>query len=410
MNRFDSNPPLPLYGNFGAGGKKAPAFPLSPYMVVASVCFWLFIAAFTFKGCEYFLLYKFIDDSDLEVTNCCEHLGSDPIENEKFVQNYPKGDAGPYLMRLGPERYSSNFVGTESPRELSNIPTLVTAVTSSDFWDVQGLLKQFNHRLKKLFPDAKMIVYDIGLYQSETELLKKYGFVEVRSFQTSQYPSHVGDISNYAWRPIIIQSILEEFGSVIWISPQSRIAHATDLKQLKYRGDRHFFAWQTKEYIATIAYTNPKTFTYLNESRCCFLESGLVDMSMLVFYRTNFTWNAIMKPWLKCTLNKDCLIPPKARYSGCFHMRKPKTTGCHRYDQSVLSIILDRVFLFTFKLEKYVIPRIATESEENEEHFPEQPWTWTELAFLVLMPSACLGGLYYIYQRQRGKKRAYRRR
>lgn len=207
--------------------------------------------------------------------------------------------------------------------------------------------------------------------------------------------------------------MIEEFGSVIWMNPDMLFTQASDLKQLKFRGLRHFFLWQPREFIGTIAYTSQNMFEYLRESRCCYVDSGLVDISTMVFYRTNVTWSAIMKPWLLCALNKDCISPPKARYSGCFEMRAPKTTGCHRYDQSSLSIILERAFQFSYKSEKYLVPRISRKQEEYLEYFPEQPWTYTEMLFVSLVPMTCVGALVYMFWRRKNKaniKSNYRKR
>ena len=63
---------------------------------------------------------------------------------------------------------------------------------------------------------------------------------------------------------------------------------------------------------------------------------------MMVFYKTNVTWNEIMKPWLKCAFNLDCIAPNRSRANGCLKYRHPKPTGCHRYDVSALTIILNR--------------------------------------------------------------------
>lgn len=207
--------------------------------------------------------------------------------------------------------------------------------------------------------------------------------------------------------------MIEEFGSVIWMDPNMLFTQASDLKQLMYRGSRDFFLWQPKEFIGTIAYTDAKMFEYLKESRCCYTDAGLIDTSTMVFYRTNYTWTTIMKPWLKCALNSACIAPPKSRYSGCFEMRSPKTTGCHRYDQSALSIIMDRVYQFSFKSEKYVVPRIARQQDEYLEYFPVQPWTYTEMFFVSVVPFACLVGLVFLFMRRNrnaAAKSKYRKR
>ena len=207
--------------------------------------------------------------------------------------------------------------------------------------------------------------------------------------------------------------MIEEFGSVFWINPDSLVTSAADLNQLKYRGQRDFYLWLPETVTGTIAYSSPLMFEFFKEQRCCYIDSSLVDMSAIVLYRTNTTWSSVMKPWLKCALNKNCIAPKLARYSGCFEMRSPRNTGCHRYDQSALSIILERVYSFSMKPEAYVIPRITRQQEHYVEYFPQQPWTLTEIFFVSVMPFTCLGGLYFLYRRRtaasRGKS-SYRKR
>lgn len=419
MDRYNTGGALPLYQaasqtkrppEFGLGLRSQ--FQISGYMMLASLCFWLLMGFLAFKGFQYGMIYRTFDDDSLEKVGCCSNFGGTMQDNLNFLETYPKGEAGPYLMRLGPETYTSQFKGTQSPKELTDIPTIVTAVSTADFYPVQSLIRQWKEEIHNVFKEAKFIIYNIGLYSRELELIKEHCNCEVREFRTSAYPNHVADISTFAYRPVIIQTIIEEFGSVLWMNPDMLFTQASDLKQLIYRGSRDFFLWQPKHFIGTVAYTDMKMFEYLKEPRCCYMESALIDISTMVFYRTNITWSVIMKPWLKCALNSACIAPPKSRYSGCFEMRSPKTTGCHRYDQSALSIILDRVYQISFKSEKYIVPRISRQQEEHLEYFPEQPWTYTEMFFVSAVPLTCVGGLVFLFwRRKRGvKKSSYSKR
>ena len=74
-------------------------------------------------------------------------------------------------MRLGPESYTSQFKGTAAPKELEGLPAIVTAVSTADFFDVQGLIKQIHEEIKPAFKDVKFLIYDIGLYSRELELV-----------------------------------------------------------------------------------------------------------------------------------------------------------------------------------------------------------------------------------------------
>ena len=165
-----------------------------------------------------------------------------------------------------------------------------------------------------------------------------------------------------------------------------RLKSFSSLNILKNRGDRDFFVWDSSldeeeedRPRNVIGYTYPRTFAFLQESRCSFRDAGMVATDVIVAFRSNVTWSVIMKPWLICSLNKDCIAPPGARTSLCFHVRHPRTTGCHMFDQSVLSIILNRGFQITTKRDQYVPQRIAFRTREEVLFFEEQPWTSTQL-------------------------------
>jgi len=160
------------------------------------------------------------------------------------------------------------------------------------------------------------------------------------------------------------------------------VTRASDLNQLKYRGTRDFFLWQPDTFFGTIAFTNTAMFDHLKESRCCSVEPSMIDTSVMVFYRTNTAWLDIMEPWLKCALNVGYIDPLKSRFSGCLEGRSPKETGCHRYDQSALSIIVERMYKFTTKRDSYQVTGVTRAQHEYLEYVPNQPWTYTEMMFV----------------------------
>lgn len=216
--------------------------------------------------------------------------------------------------------------------------------------------------------------------------LHQYCNCEVRDFHFEQYPSHVSAISNFAWRPITILRILEEYGSVLYVDPTTRFKSPSSLNYLLMRGLKNYFLWDPIIYTSLVAYTDRGMFEYFNESRCTFKDCSLLSSEAIAVYRTEASWAELMKPWLVCALNKECIAPPYARYSGCIEIRHPRTTGCHRYDMSALSIILNRAVQYTIDSQQMVSARLTYTDIEEVTYFPEQPWTYTELFLLSLTP------------------------
>lgn len=182
MDRYGKGGALPLYSSGTSKPDARPRphvmslglskqFEISGYMMLASLIFWMCIGYAGFTGFKYLMLYRSFDDASLEEVGCCANFGGTLQDNRNFIETYAKGDAGPYLMRLGPETFSNNFKGTPAPSELETIPPIVTAVSSADFYHVQSLIKQWKEELAGVMKNAKLIIYDIGLFNSELELV-----------------------------------------------------------------------------------------------------------------------------------------------------------------------------------------------------------------------------------------------
>ncbi|XP_071146264.1 uncharacterized protein [Mytilus edulis] len=380
-------------------------FPLSPYMLLASMAFWTFLTYASFKGIQYFGVHRRLDDTDL-VPNCPVKFGATVEDNIIVVENYTGGESMPYVKRIGSQKFSDSFIGEEAPVELKEIPPIVTAVTSADFYNLQRIIEQTASIAPKKNIKLNLIVYDLGLYSKEAALIKKHCNCDFRTFEWSVYPYHVSDMNIRAWMPIIIQMILEEFGSAMWIDPSASINNVQELNQFKYRADRSFFLYEYPIFTAINAYTNPKMFKHLNEKRCTFVDLGMMDTRVMVLYRTKQTWYGIMKPWLKCALTKDCIAPDGARRTECFHYKRPKSTGCHWYEQSIFSIIINRVYQFTINSDKFKAPHaVHFDDTELVYYFPEQPWTYTQIFLIFTLPPMVIVTLWYLKKRRDASKR-----
>lgn len=156
---------------FGGGGRLTPHnFPLSPWTVLASFCLWVCIGLAAYKCLLYFGTYRSIEP-DLDGKNCDVHFKKSLEENLKIAENYSSGDAGPYIKRIGSQMYGETFAGTPSPRELPQIPPIVTAVSSADFFQVQGLIRDIEDVNKSGKVVIKLIIFDLGMYNSEKEIV-----------------------------------------------------------------------------------------------------------------------------------------------------------------------------------------------------------------------------------------------
>ncbi|KAL3883555.1 hypothetical protein ACJMK2_029808 [Sinanodonta woodiana] len=254
--------------------------------------------------------------------------------NCNVVKKYPVGDSGPYLQELG---LSRNFVEFLNP----SIPVIVTAASSNHFLEVQALMQNLHSVVFPKYKNVKFIFYDIGLSKNETEMVKKHCRCEYRLFPFEKYPEHLKILKGYTFKPLIAQTVLNEYGFVMWIDASIRFLTG-DLDSL--------FEMAMKDGVKIIAgslgvghRTDPTIFKFLREDPCLYADKIEMQATFFLIYRTCFVIDTIMRPWVSCALTSGCMYFPGSQDRlSCVN---EKGLGfCHRFDQSIMSIILWRLF------------------------------------------------------------------
>nr|CDJ83411.1 Protein of unknown function DUF1647 domain containing protein [Haemonchus contortus] len=123
-------------------------------------------------------------------------------------------------------------------------------------------------------------------------------FVELRDFPFSNYPPYVKRLSHYRWKPLIIAMALKDFGAV-WYMDTS----------VRWKKDR-----LSKVY---------------DEIRC----------------RKDHPWSK----YVLCALEQTCMAPPKSELRCSFKDPFTIYAGCHRYDQSVINLLLANSYGYNSK-------------------------------------------------------------
>lgn len=77
-------------------------------------------------------------------------------------------------------------------------------------------------------------------------------------------------------------------------------------------------------------YTNPLMFKWFDEKEKSFNDFFTIEANILLFERT-FLSSLLMKAWVTCALERDCIAPPGSNIGGC--------CGCHRFDQDAITIV-----------------------------------------------------------------------
>ena len=135
--------------------------------------------------------------------------------------------------------------------------------------------------------------------------------------------------------------MFQEFGHVWWADASVRFT-TNDLdgpvQYLKQTGSLFFTYDKT---LSVAKHTVLQTFNYFEEHPCPYNEFGEIEAGNIAFYDKHVS-RIILRNWVSCALIQDCIAPPGS-HTGC--SRVSQTVGsCHRYDQSILSIILRRLY------------------------------------------------------------------
>ncbi|XP_052791359.1 uncharacterized protein LOC128225544 [Mya arenaria] len=273
-------------------------------------------------------------------STCKEYFLPTVEENVNVIEQYPAGDALRYMSRIGGHM--------EAPRELRKIPVIVTAVDRNFYPIGIGLHWSVHWHLMKRpeYKNIKVIVYDLGLTRRQRKMMIRNCRCELRKFVYEDYPAHVKIRKTYAFKPIIIQTVLMEFGFVWWLDSSVRFISGDlepTLSLARAHGALYNVHHDEHNVLGITRQTDARTFTFLKEDTCKFKPFAEVSATTVLFYFNSIT-KAVVKAWVKCALNEDCIAPKGSNLKIICDLKDSRDGRCHRFDQSVLGILFRRIY------------------------------------------------------------------
>lgn len=169
------------------------------------------------------------------------------------------------------------------------------------------------------------MVYNKGLSKVHVVTLQKICNCDVA------FP--VRNLRGFAWKPIIIQTVLQEHYFIIWLDTSI----GWEFQKAKRYGI------QVIQGDGSISVrTHRRLFDTILENQCLFNYPEVKASGMLIT-RSSLTLTYIMQHWVSCALQYGYMDFPDAKNDFC-NESKWKLSSCHRFDQSVLGIILTSFF------------------------------------------------------------------
>jgi hypothetical protein len=222
------------------------------------------------------------------------------------------------------------FVALVRPSTRANLRSseyiVVTATSANHFKPLLFFITQF-----RLFePNIRLVVYDLGLNACQRNLLSESEDVdEFRTFDYSKYPAHFDlnvAIGEYAWKPAIINEVLQDFPTVLWLDSGDYLQSKLDpvWPKLKNFG---FYTSPSAGNVKTWVHAGTKSYLGVDSK---FDTETNCNGAVVGFVRDTPAFEKIFRPWYQCALNKDCIAPAGSSRAN------------HRQDQAALTVLVYR--------------------------------------------------------------------
>ena len=141
---------------------------------------------------------------------------------------------------------------------------------------------------------------------------------------------------------LCFQLMLKKHGFVFWLDASVRFK-SENLGWL-FKQAQSLGILAAAGHYPIAGHTQKATFEILQEPPCLYRTTNEFQPGFSIFYGTNFVMQYFMLPWVSCALTNDCVVPKtfSGKYIACHHAEYYH--GCHRFDQSVFSLLMTRLF------------------------------------------------------------------
>ena len=319
--------------------KRSAVFFIIVLIFIISLLWYSYVKLESTTPVDYFTQQKrgaIIPRSDLLGVDFYVHPNDFSVVGIKFHMEEEARKLAKELIQELEDSFNKNPVNITTVDALPKI-ALATGVSSNHF---EELLAHMD-RVPLVFPNRTLIVYDLGLKEEEIKKLREMPFVEYRKFNFTRYPKHVADLHNYAWKPLILQQILSQYGGVMWMDSSiiltRNITHLLE-RMVKLQTGFLFYLPGAEHSIASA--THPQMLQYLPMANLEAMTDEMNQGGGIIILNTPSVLRNIFRWVLLCVLHSDCISPTGAKLYCGFKFPQAEFGGCHRYDQSMFSIIV----------------------------------------------------------------------
>eukprot|EP00041_Stephanoeca_diplocostata_P017922 m.370502 g.370502 ORF g.370502 m.370502 type:complete len:458 (+) comp20860_c0_seq3:33-1406(+) len=262
---------------------------------------------------------------------------------------------------------------------------LVTAASANHVCPLLSLLHSISVQLAQT--ETLVIIYDLNPkppYMRSEDLSKVYPNILVRRFPYEDYPSWFDvtvDAGQYAWKPVIIKTVVDEFGAALWVDSGNYFMKGltVPMQQSEWMPPPSGFFSPTSNGHPW-QWVHAGAFAYMGLKKCCdfrvsatrpccccdgttgrgcspscpavapdrpnltnayptlWMKKTMCNGALIGFSKTGTAYAQLLVPWFECSLDRRCIAPiypdDSGRTSGSV-----STRGNHRQDQAALTML-----------------------------------------------------------------------
>ena len=241
-------------------------------------------------------------------------------------------------INLSPTRKSTNLTDPT----FRYLP-VVSAVSENHAEETHDMIASVAARM----PTRGLLLYDLSLTTKSKIVLESFCNVSVRDYRKDLFRDLLGHILEYRWKPLLTLAAFQEFDGFIWADASMRFKLPVESLVLVRFGIG--FVGTTEESASPVgAYTHNGTLAALGVQRSVVARSWMTIGGTHIHINGNDLSPVLLRHYVACSFEPQC-VAPKGAVLSVFSCRKNERwqdhyIGCHRFDQSALSVILSKVF------------------------------------------------------------------
>ncbi|XP_065181985.1 uncharacterized protein LOC135812598 [Sycon ciliatum] len=239
---------------------------------------------------------------------------------------------------------STRTLNTLEDLSVRHFPVL-SAISSNHAVEIEDMIASVAQHM----PRRGVIIYRLGLSKATIKSLSAYCNVTVRHFRQDIFKDLAENLRNFQWKPLLVYGAFLEFDGVIWADASVRFKHPIRTIPLVQHGVG-FVGFEQEGASPIGAFTHDGMLKALGVERSAVVTAAIAVGTVSIWMWQGPVSQTLVQHWTACSMRKVCIAPRGAviDYRKC-RLRERKSgkyIGCHRYDQSALSVLAGKLFQY----------------------------------------------------------------